>query len=82
MPNTQNRAGTDEVACWVEKKAGIGVLARRELAKDEDEYLYLPVHVDGKGPFEIAKLLQKIEDEWNDTEPEKLPRLLLIPTKD
>jgi len=53
------------------------------MLKEEDDFLYLPVHVKKEDAFEVARFLQDIKDQWNYHEnPEWLPRLVLVPTKD
>lgn len=82
---TFERFSCQQVLQWFKDEAGktnVTVQLHEDLVKEEDDYLYLPVHVPNKDAFEVADFLQKIEDKWNDLEPERLPRLLLVPTKD
>jgi hypothetical protein len=82
---TIQRHSPQEVLNWLDnevKKTQQKVKVHQELIKEDGDYLHVPIHVPDKDAFGVAHFLQEIEDKWNDQEPELLPRLLLVPTKD
>ena len=51
-----------------------------ERARRENGWLHVPVFVEGEGDaYDIASVLQDIEDSWNDQEPRHEFQLLLVP---
>ena len=76
----------EDVYEWLRRQAenlGLRVLLLTQDASLRGGWLYLPTHLEGVlDPYENAIKLQKLEDTWNDREPQPEPPLYLVPVKD
>lgn len=71
-----------DVTNWVKEKVGRRGVVHEQLVRDEDHFIYLPVHVRMKDAFKVAEFLQTIEDQWNhDKANAGLPHLILVPSQ-
>ncbi len=72
-----------EIYAWLQaqsKLLGINVVLHGNDAHMEGFYLYVPAYLpDGKDAYDYAVKLQKLEDTWNDQEPQPNPPIYLVP---
>jgi hypothetical protein len=72
-----------DIVGWLERestKKRVKAVIHSELARVEDEWLYIPVRIEGTmGAFERAERLQELEDGWDEEHPEASTKLLLMP---
>ena len=75
-----------EVYEWLKSRAeelGLRVSLLTDEAMLRSGWLYLPVHIEGvTDAYDDATKLQRLEDTWNDRDPQPQPPLFLIPAKD
>ena len=75
-----------EVYDWLHQQAeklGLSVSLLTEDATIQNGWLYLPTHIDGVvDAYDNTVKLQKLEDTWNDREPQPKPPLFLVPARD
>ncbi len=68
---------------WLNRQAktlNVQVTLFPDSARQEKEWLYLPVSVDGAAnAYERASKLQDLEDSWNEQEPRPEPQIFLMP---
>lgn len=79
-PNQQ-----EEILGWLESRAdstGLNARFHRNLVREEDNWLYVPVNAPGESIVDMANKLQELEDKWRDQEPEPDWQVLLIPAAD
>ena len=68
---------------WLNKQfQGKGIVAHvhENLARQDGDWLYLPVYVQMNDAYDKATLLQEIEDKWGTERVTNQQFLLLIPT--
>ena len=76
------RMEQDVVYQWLEahaKQMRLKAKFYRNLARQDHNWIYLPVFVEGADVVEKAAKLQRLEDAWRNQEPEPYWQLLLIP---
>lgn len=77
---------TNELIEWLQARLSeerVPTNVHTNIARLDSNYLYVPLYVGGKqDAIAKARLMQKIEDEWNFGKPHPDLRLLLVPTKD
>ncbi len=77
------RENEEAVYKWLRnaaKRRHIDARIHTELVKQDRNWLYIPVYVEGSDAAEKALILQKLEDAWRNRKPEPYWQLLLIPT--
>ncbi len=76
----------EDLVAWLKlriSKERVDINVHFDLKRLDGNYLYVPIYVGGnKDAIAKARLMQKIEDEWNFGTARPDLRLLLIPTKD
>lgn len=76
----------EDLLNWLKDQRGthlMPVTVHTESTRLDGGYLSVAIHVGGKhDAVEKARLMQKIEDEWNYKVPNPAIKLLLVPTKD
>lgn len=75
--------GYGELLTWLSREAttqGLRIQPRTQSARVEGRYLHVPVYLEGvSGVYERASTLQRLEDSWNNREPEPERLLFIIP---
>ena len=82
---TTKTAEFQEITQWVQKQLKADKLTgtiHQDLARQEDNWVYMPLNIELTDAFKIADALQKIEDRWKRRVPKSPIRLVLVPTKD
>ncbi len=72
----------EEVYEWLEleaKRQHIDAKIYPSLVRRDDNWLYLPVHIEGGDLFEKAEALYNLEEAWRAHQPRPYWELLLIP---
>jgi len=73
----------EEIYQWLNRQAktlNVQVTLFPDSARQEEEWLYLPVSVDGAAnAYDRASKLQDLEDSWNEQEPRPEPQIFLMP---
>lgn len=73
----------EEIYQWLNRQAktlNVQVTLFPDSARQEKEWFYLPVSVDGAAnAYERASKLQDLEDSWNEQEPRPEPQIFLMP---
>lgn len=64
------------------KSLGLEIWLHESLLQHDGDFLYVPAHIELTDAFERAQQLQKLEDKWNNEEPKRYPRIMIVPTKD
>jgi len=86
MPIVASVNNLEEVYEWLRSQAeslGLRTSILTSEAMLQNGWLYLPVHIEGVlDPYDSAIKLQRLEDTWNDREPQPEPPVFLVPAKD
>ena len=72
----------DEVYEWLEleaKRQHIEAKLYPSLVRRDENWLYVPVYIEGGDLFEKAEALHNLEEAWRIQDPEPYWQLLLIP---
>ena len=73
----------DEVLRWLSDRfseKGVVATVHGNSAREDGDWLYLPVHVEMTDAFDKATLLQEIENQWEENPLDRHRYLLLIPS--
>ena len=72
----------DEVYKWLEleaKRQHVEAKLYPSLVRRDENWLYLPVYIEGGDLFEKAEVLYNLEEAWRVNKPDPYWQLLLIP---